>query len=255
MRLSISKIKTFKSCRRLYELHYVEGLSPIKTAEALEVGRSYHKLLEQLYRYGEIEEGLSREYAMAAAYQKYIYPRFHVQEVENWKNYALGDGDVLVGVPDGIADDGHLVEHKTCGKSITEQYEYELAWDEQILAYMLMTGTRQVWYTVCQKPTIRQKKNETDEEFFQRMVAWYDEDTESKIRLLELTRTDEEVEEFKRSLFELRDVMKEAEKNKAFYKNTCHCDKWGRMCDYASVCLHYDPSQQYIEYEKEDREV
>ena len=44
---------------------------------------------------------------------------------------------------------------------------------------MLLTGMRKVWYTVCRKPTIRQKKNETDEEFFGRMVAWYDEDTET----------------------------------------------------------------------------
>ena len=134
---------------------------------------------------------------------------------------------------DGIAEDGRLVEHKTTSSEIGDDYEYMLQWDEQLLAYMLMTGKREMYYTVCKKPTIRQKKNETEEEFMQRCVEWYDEDTDSKIRLMLISRTDEEVAEFN--------------------KNPSYCKHWGRMCDYASVCLHYDPKQEYIEFEKVDR--
>lgn len=253
MNLSISKIKTFKACRQMYRLKYVEMLEPIQKAEALETGSNYHKLLETLNTTGEIESGYTKEIAMATAYKKYIYPKFKVSEAEKWLEYDLGNGDKLVGIADGIANDGHIVEHKTTSQEITEQYEYNLLWDEQILAYMLLTGMRKVWYTVCRKPTIRQKRNETDEEFFERMVAWYDEDTESKVRLLEIERTDNEVEQFRQSLEEIKATIQEAEMNKNFYKNTCHCNVWGRRCEYSSICLNYQPNAEYIDfYRKEE---
>jgi len=253
MRLSISKIKAFKSCRRLYELKYIEGLQPVQKADALETGSNYHKLLEELnknqYHWDYVD--YSKERAMAEAYYKYIFPKFHVVEAEKWLEYDLGTGDKLVGCIDAIADDGHIVEHKSTGQEITEQYEYNLLWDEQILAYMLMTGDRKVWYTVCRKPSIRQKKDETDEEFFKRMVEWYDEDTDSKIRLFEIERTDEEVNEFAGELYRMAYTMNNANN---YYRNTCHCNMWGRRCEYSSVCLHYDPEQEYIEYVKEEKE-
>ena len=166
-----------------------------------------------------------------------------------------GNGDKLIGIVDGIAEDGHIVEHKTTGSEITEQYEYNLMWDEQILAYMLMTGSRKVWYTICRKPTIRQKQNETDEEFFCRMVEWYDTDTESKIRLLEIERTDDEVEQFRKELETIKASMQEAIEDGNFYRNTCHCNMYGRRCEYSGICLNYDPNAEHIEFVKDERRL
>lgn len=255
MNLSVTKIKAFKSCRRMYELRYVEGLKPVQKPEALEIGSNYHKILEDLNNGIDIVGGdyagdYSKEHAMARAYMKYIYPHFHVKEAEKYLELDLGDGDILHGYVDGIADDGHIVEHKTCGSEITEQYEYNLLWDEQILAYMLLTGARKVWYTVCRKPTIRIKKDETEEAFYYRMLDWYDDDPDSKIRLLEIERTDEEVEAFRKDLEVMKGTIQEAEQDHNFYKNTCHCNMYGRRCEYSSVCLHYDPNQQYLEFVK-----
>lgn len=257
MRLSVSKIKAFKACRRLYQLKYIEYLEPIVRPEALETGAYYHLLLERINKgdFGALNEGCSKEVAMTNAYYKYIFPRFHVSVAEKWLEYGLGDEDFLVGIVDAISDDGHIVEHKTTGSEITEEYEYGLQWDEQILAYMLMTGMRKVWYTVCRKPTIRQKKGETDEEFYDRMVAWYDEDTESKIRLLEIMRTDDDVERYHSDLALMADEMRIAESVGSFYRNTCHCKQYGRRCEYSSICLHYDPTQEYIEFVKESTDV
>lgn len=256
MQLTISQIKLFKACRQAYRLKYIERLEPVKRAEALEIGTNYHAMIEDLNN-GKHPEGTSKEAAMATAYQKYIFPHFHVTaseqvfEKEFWIDYTLK------GIVDGIADDGHIVEHKTTGAEITEEYEFNLQWDEQILAYMFLTGRRKVWYTICRKPTIRQKQSETDEEFFERMVAWYDEGTESKIRLLEITRTDAEVEQFKQNLISIAIEMNVARTHgigiaDPFYRNTCHCQHWGRRCEYASICLNYDPDQNYIEFQKWD---
>lgn len=249
MRLSVSKIKLFKACRRAYELKYVYGFEPVEKSDALVIGTSYHEKLEQLYKTGTFDCDFSKESAMATAYKKYIYPKFRVDVVEGWIHLALPDGNNLIGRLDGLSADGKLVEHKTSSISPLE-YEYNLAWDEQILAYMLLSGTRQVYYTVCVKPTIRQKKNESDEEFFDRMVAWYDEDTDEKIALIELSRTDEEVEQYRSELEEMSFEMNRTEKIGKYYRNTAHCKCWGRDCEYRSICLNCDPEQEYIGFER-----
>lgn len=255
MNISISRIKLFKACRRAYFFKYIEGLEPNIKSDALETGSNYHALIEQLYKNGEFEQSFSKECAMATAYQKYIFPRFKVVSVEKWESVGIGPDVNLIGRVDGLAEDNCLVEHKTTSSEITEEYEYNLLWDEQILAYMYLTGTRKVWYTVCRKPSIRQKKNESDEEFFDRMVAWYDEDTESKIRLLKIERTDEEVQMFDlevRAIGNLISLVANGNERQ-FYRNTCHCNKWGRRCEYSSICLNYDPNQSYVEFTKGER--
>ena len=248
MKASISQIKMFKACRRAWYLRYVEKLSPVSVSDALETGKNYHKLLEQLENGEELDEGYTKEYAMAAAYKKYILPQFHVIASEKELQKEIGD-HILHGFVDGLSADGFIVEHKTTSAGIEEggEYEYNLLWDEQVLAYMSLSGLRKVHYTVCKKPTIRLKKDETEEEFYQRMVAWYDEDTENKIRVFTVERTDEEVEQFEKDFAAICAEMEKA----VIYKNTCHCNSWGRRCEYSSICLHYDPNAQYLEFVKE----
>ena len=252
MKLSVSKVKAFKACRRMYELRYVENLHPVRVAESLEIGKNYHKLIEDLNNgEGLPDDDFSKERAMAEAYRKYIFPLIHVTEAEKYLEYDLDDGDILRGYADAISDDGHVVEYKTTGLSSIEEYEYNLQWDEQTLAYMLMTGHRKVWYVICRKPTIRQKQTESDEEFYNRMVAWYDDEPDSKIRILELTATDAEISDYLLELNAIKGTMKEAEIDHNFYKNTCHCMQYGRRCEYAPVCKFYDPNSEYIDFYKE----
>lgn len=244
-RLSISRIKLFKACRRAYELKYIEGIEPVQKADALVTGTNYHEYIENLYNgNSDFGEDYSKEAAMALAYKMYIYPNLKLKEVEKWVEYPELN---LIGRVDGITEDGRLVEHKTTSMEITEEYEYNLQWDEQILAYMLMTGARDMVYTVCRKPTIRQKKNESDDEFFERMVSWYAVDTDSKIKVMHIHRTDEEVEQFRKDLGQ---IAKEIDKTGCFYRNTQHCFRWGRQCEYAPICLNYDPNVAYVGFVK-----
>ena len=97
-------------------------LQPIQKAEALETGSNYHSLLEELNKTGSFESDYSKESAMVTAYKKYIYPHFKVTEAEKYVEYDLGNGDTLIGYVDGVTDNGYIVEHKTTGMDITEQY-------------------------------------------------------------------------------------------------------------------------------------
>ena len=255
MKLSVSRLKCFEACRYAYKFKYIEKLEPVQKPDALQVGTNYHEKIEELYSKGEFSQNeYNKETAMAVAYKKYIYPKFKVKAVEEWFEKPFGNGKhILTGRVDGVAEDGHLVEHKTTGIDNLEEYEFDLQWDEQILAYMYGYDVRSMWYTIVKKPTIRQKKDETDEEFFRRMCEWYDTDTDSKIRVVEITRTDEEIEEFVKRLDIIADEMDHAEKEEKYlYRNPSHCRCWGRRCEYSSICLNYDPDIEYIEFVKSE---
>lgn len=256
MKVSISSIGTFKACRRKYQLRYIEGLEPIKKSEALQCGTNYHELIEALYNNGSIEvdnDNLTKELAMAMAYEKYIYPKLKAKAVEEWNEYKWSN-NILVSRFDGVAEDGNLIEHKTTGSTNLDEYEYNLQWNEQILAYMLISGKRKIYYTICRKPNIRLKKDESEEDFFKRMCEWFDTDTEDKIRLVEITRTDAEVEAFRQELEIITKQIQDCHTNNELcYRNTCHCNSWNSRCEYSSVCLFYNPNEQYAEFVKNER--
>lgn len=249
MKASVSQIKLFKACPKAWQFHYVEKLIPVQSSDALVTGKRYHERLEALENGEDLDNDFSKEAAMAEAYRKYIFPKFHVIAAEAELEKKIGD-HILHGIVDGLSDDGYIVEHKTTSRDISEggEYEYNLLWDEQVLAYMSMTGRRKVYYTVCKKPTIRQKKDESEEEFYNRMVAWYDDNTAEKIRLFIVERTDKEVADFEQEFQQICDTISKSE---YFYKNTCNCTAYGRRCEYSSICLHYNPYQQYVEFTKE----
>lgn len=249
MRASVSQIKAFKACRKSWYFKYCEKLNPVNLPESLQTGKNYHQLLEMLENGEELPEWYSKECAMANAFQKYILPKINVVAAEKELELLVGN-HILHGFVDGLSEDGFIVEHKTTSRDISDggEYEYNLLWDEQVLAYMALTGSRKVYYTVCKKPTIRQKKNESDEEFFHRMVEWYDEDTDQKIRLFVVERTDAEVLQF---LEDFSEICDEIERCRSVYRNTANCNNFGRRCEYSSICLHYDPNAEYLEFTKE----
>lgn len=255
MILSATKIKDFKACRRLYYFKYVEGLTPLVDTIALKDGRTYHEKVEEIYNTGTFTPSGDKTDAMAMAYKKYIYPKFKVDKVEEWFNYPLNDKHTLIGRFDGITEDGLIVEHKTTIRDIDEEYLYDLQWNEQILCYMLAKNVNTIYYTVCKKPTIRQKQNETDEEFVHRCCEWYDVDTDEKITIIKFTRLNSEIQDFKKHLIELADEMEECEKSNKLYCNPSNCYSYGVRCKYSSICLNYNKNIDYVDFIRDEAKL
>lgn len=259
MKLSSSLIKTYKTCRRKYELKYIEELEPVVKSQALQDGSNYHSLIEHFYKGEGVdykgEEGQDPKiYAMAFAYIFHLYQQHeelrNVEYAEKWFEYSLTDKHKIVGKNDAITKDGIPVEHKTVSCDIDDEYIYTLQWDEQILTYMLSNDINEMYYTVIKKPTIRQKQYETEAEFFERCLAWYNEDTNKKIAFLKVTRSVEEIKEHRENLIVIAD---EIESCKHFYRNPNACNYYNRRCEYSQVCLNYNPQLEYVDYEKRKR--
>lgn len=252
MKASNSRIQCYKSCRRMYQLKYLYGLQPVKQSDAIERGLSYHDMIEDLLKTGEVHlSGELKVDAMATAFARYIFPSIDAVAQEEWFEYQTKSGNTVIGRIDARAKDGTLIEHKTVGSEITEEYWYNLENNEQVLTYMAAYGVERMIYTVCRTPNIRIKKNETEEEFFQRCKDWFEEDTDTKIQMREIYRTKEDIEEFKE---EQDATINEMSTVSLFYRNESHCMKWGKMCEYAPVCRHYDPNLEYVGFIREEKE-
>lgn len=248
MRISSSKVKTYKACHKLYFFKYIEELTPEATPQTLTDGLNYHAGVEAISR-GETPnidiENEPKISAMISAYEKYIKPAITVSQAEVPFELKLTSNVTLVGRFDGLTDSGVVVEHKTTSNDLDDEYLFDLRWDEQVLNYMLASGKNIVIYTVCKKPTIRQKQNETAEEYYNRCLDWYAEDTERRIGVTIVQREAEELAEQKKQLINIAHEMARREsrkdKEKAFYRNPNYCGQYGRRCEFASICLDYNP--------------
>lgn len=250
IKYSNSRIQCFKSCRRMYQLKYVYGVQPIQKADSLQTGSSYHEKVEQINKTGDFErDGNAKTNAMAFAYKKYILPKLGGKVVDAevwWEDNILGIQ--CCGIIDAVREDGVPIEHKTTSGTIDGNYWLGLENDEQILMYMRATRKTTIVYDVVQVPTIRQKKDETDEEFEQRCIDWYDE---SKAQVNIIERDWIRLFEFENDFLNVVTDIERCEEstNKPYYPNPNNCHKWGRLCEYAPICNSYDPNQEYIDFE------
>ena len=251
MRMSNSGIQCFKSCRRKYELKYVEEIVPIQSAEVLERGRSYHEKVEMLLRGEVFEFDDPKTDAMALAFRNYIMPQIgEVEAVEEWFHKDLPDGNTIVGRIDGKLKNGTLIEHKTTSGELDEAYIAGLQNDEQILTYMWAYGVNNITYTVCKTPTIRQKKDESEDDFRMRCLEWYDTDTSLKVGFIDVYRSPEEIAEFDN---DIQKMSREITNCQYYYRVPSHCMKWNRPCEYMAICRNYDPKMEYAGFERRER--
>ena len=242
--ITASMIGSYKRCPRRYELEYIHDLKPVKTSEALSIGTSYHANVERILRSEAYDhEGLAGK--MAEAFEKYINWQEWTAIPEQEFRVRVGRGVYLKGKFDALTVDGVPVEHKTTGQSSLEKYIDHLAYDDQIAMYMLATKSRRAVYTIIQKPTIRQGKNETEAEYLERVSAWY---TPEHVTSVNVYRTAGDIESKREEIIYL---SKQIQRTKMFWRNPNTCAL--TPCPYASICLIYEPGMQTVGFTKKER--
>ena len=242
--LTATMLGTYKRCPRRYELEYVHDLKPVGTSEALAIGTSYHANLERILRHEEYDHsGLAGK--MSEAFEKFIDWQDWGATPEHEFRVRISRGLYLKGRLDALTSECIPVEHKTTGQNSMEKYIDHLAYDDQISLYMLATGSREAIYTVIQKPTIRQCKAESEEEYLSRVSEWYSPEHVTSVRVY---RTVGELEE-KRE--ELKYLARQIRNTKLYWRNPNTCAI--TTCPYASICLSYEPEMQTAGFEKKER--
>lgn len=233
--LTASMVRSFKQCPRRYELEYGYSLSPVQAADALTIGTNYHSKVEAILTGNEWDEnGVSG--GMANAFHRYVpWRQWDLAGVEQEFRIRIKRGLYLKGKMDAVLTDGTPIEHKTFGGGDWDKYANHLAWDDQATLYMLAAGTTRLIYTVCKKPTIRMRRDETREDFENRCWHWYDPDEggADKIRVFNVVRVRNELHDAAEQLIELAKTIKRGN----FYRNPQACALVS--CPFESICLTY----------------
>ena len=242
--ITASMIGSYKRCPRRYELEYIHELKPVASTEALTIGTNYHANVERILRREEYDHsGLAGK--MAEAFEKYIDWQEWTATPEQEFRVRIGRGVYLKGRLDALTADGVPVEHKTTGQYSLEKYIDHLAYDDQIAMYMLAAKSLRAVYTIIQKPTIRQCKNESEAEYLERVSAWY---TAEHVISVNVYRTAGDLEEKREEIMYL---SKQIRQTKKFWRNPNTCAL--TPCPYASICLNYEPEMQTAGFVKKER--
>jgi hypothetical protein len=295
----------FRNCRKSCQLRYELGLVPLAENRTLSFGSLIHKCLDAWYttsdleyvqrmidetypnRYANDDEkfdwhnahammiGYTRAYPMSLELFKVIaLEKVFTGPIVNPDTSAQSRTFKLSGKIDGLLQkmDGTywLLENKTT-QSLDGNYLEKLWCDLQITMYayyleqtlgIRITG---IIYNVLVKASLKQRKEETEEEFAiryaeacaknksgkssatrhiaepdnefrARLIDKYCEDSTSMFHREEIYLSRDQYDELRSELWELTQQYLDAKRRGTWYKNTDFCFRWNRPCAYFSIC-------------------
>lgn len=211
------------------------ALDPFDLARAEELLRGYHARWRMDYEVLDVEK------------------RFQ-GELVNPSTGATSRTWLLGGKIDAIARDRQgrvlVVEHKTSSEDISPGSDYwiRLRMDAQVSIYhdgarVLGHDVEGCLYDVVKKPGIRPLKantrrdaDETPAEFAERLRADIAAAPEKYFQRGEVVRLEEDLEEHRFDLWQLGQILREAEAAGRFPRNPDACKRYGRSCEYLPVC-------------------
>lgn len=273
MELDNTRIQTYKNCPRLYFWQYVRGYQPKVLQEALFEGTLVHEGIDKIL-HGKIEDVLTSikviyekqllgasvedietidySYTRAKAYL-HAYGIHYAEDINKYNILHIEDRlDVPIGFhvfyikPDAVLQDKStdeivLMEHKTAG-SITASYLERLALDTQITSYVYALSKHskrpnRIIYDVIRKTKSKRKKDETWDQFEERLVQTFVDKPDEVFYREDLLRDDISLLDFEDQLASIfKDISCKTSKSQ-FYQNTSKCTDWAG-CKFLPLCVY-----------------
>lgn len=262
MAISYSETQCFKTCRKMHEWQYIKGIRPKDKAEALFFGSAIHSALEMLYKDMPLDAALSAldeldevNRAKARALISHYFAQNmaggwnpeDVLDVEKWVKSSFGGHDFIGRLDAVIRVNGRVwvMEHKTA-TAVDDDYIERIKIDTQSMLYVLAAREEYgevagVIYDVLIKPSIRQKKSETIEDFEARCME--EVTAENFVRVYHWF-SDDDLEEAKQEFMACSQAIKDCEYGMVRpYRNTGACNAIGRACPYLCLCCEKKPDK------------
>lgn len=271
--LTYSNISMYLTCPRKFKYRIQDYLVPIDRDEtALRIGSNYHDLLERLYKKESVVDILDhlesvyslresapdmvqefcRLKAMFLAYTSHYagQDNFKVLGVEenitgpikNPDSAGTSQSFTFKGKVDGLIQDAEgrcLFEHKTTAKLDSGYIKRVVSFDIQIALYAHFLGVDRVLYNVIQKPSIRFRKNDTEELYVERLLEWYEEHPGCFFRE-EITITPEDKRQALKTLWSVSQKILLDRRADYFVQSPGNCQKFNRFCEYYELCCSKD---------------
>jgi hypothetical protein len=249
-----------------FKLHYLDGLVRDKDTDALRMGGIWHKAREVLNTGGSLDEAIdvinnaysvTPEWIDSDAWQveacklrcgiavvSELMPERKVIASEQMQQDIIGGVD-FKGIIDCIVEmDGKLYieEYKTTSSDVSPGSEYWdiLTIDTQCVGYVALLKAmgydiHGIIYDVWRKPALRLKKNETIDEYNNRIYNTMLEENEKYYARKPITILRSDEERFVNTLGKIDSLRREMELHNLWYHNEMACKTFGR-CEYLAIC-------------------
>lgn len=283
--LTFSRIKARKNCPMAEHIRYDLELVPRNKKKSLGLGSAIHLGLEtddidkavgyfdgvfpdSQEEANELEVQRATVRAMLTGYfnrfgkwgEETIRELSFDIPIRNPKTGAVSRSFRLQGKIDAITViDGKtwLVEYKTASQ-INKGYFERVSLDEQITLYMYAYRERfgvkpeGVIYRVLKKPTIRQTKKESLEQFCNRLEQDYVDRPDFYFFEQKYYRSENDLKQFEKELWAFTQQYLYEKRNDINCKNASRCLDFGQ-CEYMPICLgEADLELDYVKKEKHE---
>ena len=269
-KLTASRVTKFLSCPRAHYYAYEIALKPTTESEALTFGSAFHAALEaraggvsfaDAFKLEDVAtEADAKLYGLVGGYYAHWSGEADIVEtmfaevpfqipISGSRTFdAAGKLDGLAALKDGRKA---IVEHKTCGEDISPTSDYWLRLRYNVQLYMYIDAARKsgwdvetVIYDVIRKPSIRQTKSETVQEYAVRLL----EDTKARpdfyFARVEVDVSAERQIEWEiqrdcicKALLHYKAAARNAAKPENGWPRNCNAINC-RACAYAPICLN-----------------
>ncbi len=253
--ISYSSIERFRDCAYKYYLSKIANCLPVKTSTALNVGKMFHKAHEQPSLFDAITM-LNAEYqaattdninsvllvdTMISSTYKHLKPLGCTErELELTVKIPGKRGFNYFGIIDGILKDGRTYEIKTTSNTVDKEAEIQRHSIQNPLYWVLSGINEGTVVDIIKKPTVRQKKNETIDEYFDRCTEQYDSEPDRFFKRIELPYEEIKHKAAVSYLQTAIDDIRACINRNDFPRRYGHACKtpWGNFCDYQSLCWY-----------------
>lgn len=263
--LSHSSLNTQLACHQRYAYEYVDRIAPIVKPAGLRLGGAFAKATEtgdpadavaKLSGEASIftqedEDKLTIDCAIVTgavtAYLKAYGRRQEKREfgyrvrLRNPDTGAYSRTFDLEGYADGLTADWTLIEDKFVGK-LDKVAIKRLKLDRQLAleCYGIWRATgheiTDVSYRFTRKPSIKQKKTETVEQFAERVEADYVDRPEFYLLEEPITRTADDLVRIEAELWQWAAQRRDASRAAIYPRNSSHCHDYGG-CPFLPLCV------------------
>lgn len=262
--LSHSSLNTQLACHQRYAYEYVDKIEPIVRSAGLRLGGAFSKALET----GDPADGVAKlageatiltqedqdklttdsaivtgaATAYLAAYGRREKREFGYRiRLRNPDTGAYSRTFDLEGYADGLTVGWELIEDKFVGQ-IQQVAIKRLKLDRQLAleCYGIWRATghevTDVSYRFTRKPSIKQKKDETVDEFAARVEADYKERPEFYLIEEPITRTADDLVRIEAELWQWAEQRRAAQRARIYPRNSSHCHDYGG-CPFLPLCV------------------
>jgi hypothetical protein len=292
--LTYSALQSFLTCPRKYFWRYIQEVEPVEKSDALLLGSAVHRYLEYFYSQVPVDretlltEGLSpktrgilngviNNYGRIYSDDFNCYEVLSVERVlsgniinpvtqRSSANFEFGGKlDTLVRLRVGMDDipTGSLaiMETKTAAR-VDDLFWSRISLDPQTALYThylqeeLGEEIAGVIFNVIAKPFFRQRKDETEEEFGNRISEKMADPEMYHRRTIAVQ--DLNAEEVLSDLWNAKSFIHLARENSAYPKSSSACTLYNSTCDYMALCSSKDPDAVIKEsglYQKREANV